>query len=1254
MSRKKSMDMHEPPSPDEGSNLRRSLQIDMKALVGDAVGNAWQVFVARTPAGDFCHPMFCMLVALDLFLLHMSISPGSRDVVLAARKGLFIIDLEAPLNVPRFLPQGGTWDVADVQWNPHLARGEYIVSTSGEKLLIWNLLLAGKTSIQHVLRSHYRAITDINWHTTDPDVVISTGIDSWLWAWDLREPEKPTMGLCDFNSAGTQVKWNRLDGNILASSHLNEVLIWDRRKGSMPLSRIPAHSAKIYGIDWSHDRRAEIVTCSLDKTIKIWDTQTSEAKVTIHTTYPVWRARDLPFGQGVLALPQRGETTLEMWAHENSEQPVERFAGHTDVVKEFVWRRGGPEGLDFQLITWSKDKTLRFWPVNTEIMQKAGATPKARAGNMEPDHRSFSHPPIGMDLPPALSAPVGNRAILAEVRAPFPMRPPRTNVSLFAQLHGKRDASEGRSTPQSPLGSNPIPITQRKGGTMTRGFGGGRSAQITTLAWLSSVKVGGKRESSSNRGSVGDNASRSRAPSVTGRPIPLAQSVLDLNGDHRTAMNEGLPGDDNSQTLQDEITSAVNKLATSKVKLEKAELTRRRTCTFGLYGPWGESTTVFIRITFTFPRDYPHAGEVPTVDLERIPLISMKTHAFILRRLRRIIQEQQGPCLEKCLRFLLFGDEDSQIGRHISMDSESSSEEDDLLAVSKTKQRGFPAPRSDKNLAEPRTSQGVFGPNGELVCFSRAPPRIVRNPMREISVAPPVSAHTAESAPHLFRSPVLLSDAVRHLAAAANDREDEAAEVRKAEEPSSILRIVTNLFLFSQQKPRRVSEPLPLQSASYALLPTRRSTVFVKDVAVVAGVDVVAAASYVLQGRDRTAVCKMNAQIANTCRRFDHARVFETLEVAFSRSCVEEDSLSLIRRAREEAILHVLDKLYRELSAQKDIQMLAILAIFLLPYTRLSRESSATCSHAATPPTKSLLPPKSGGSDYFDFSRLRYSRQLSHSQSPRRPPTTPSSPSQPMAPAMSSPASSKGSLSSLFTSYTMKQFVVGSRNTGADRAARLKCSVTEANVAGYRRSSPLLPAPEPITKSWSGNLTLLDSSPTLSSPGHERRPTFSQVVSLRSARDADKKISFHPVKKRDHDDATSQTAQLYNQLVCHILAYAEMLLAWQLPQKRSELLKLVEEDIKAAGLNTVVVDNKLDPGRIGCRQMPSSRTPSPPGRGQKQTRCSICRLRVTGLSYACTVCLHVGHVGCWEKWMNGTCASGCGCSCSVYPREECR
>jgi hypothetical protein len=90
----------------------------------------------------------------------------------------------------------------------------------------------------------------------------------------------------------------------------------------------------------------------LDKTIKVWDVnalspssavlgdEEDDPSIVINTTYPVWRARDLPFGRGVLSLPQRGETALEMFAHSDSEEPIELFEGHEDVVKEFVWRRG--------------------------------------------------------------------------------------------------------------------------------------------------------------------------------------------------------------------------------------------------------------------------------------------------------------------------------------------------------------------------------------------------------------------------------------------------------------------------------------------------------------------------------------------------------------------------------------------------------------------------------------------------------------------------------------------------------------------------------------------------------------------------------------------------------------------------------------------------------------------------------------------------------------------------------------------------
>lgn len=47
----------------------------------------------------------------------------------------------------------------------------------------------------------------------------------------------------------------------------------------------------------------------------------------------------MPFGSGILSLPQRGQTVVDMWNPSVSKDPVYTFEGHTDVVKEFVWRR---------------------------------------------------------------------------------------------------------------------------------------------------------------------------------------------------------------------------------------------------------------------------------------------------------------------------------------------------------------------------------------------------------------------------------------------------------------------------------------------------------------------------------------------------------------------------------------------------------------------------------------------------------------------------------------------------------------------------------------------------------------------------------------------------------------------------------------------------------------------------------------------------------------------------------------------------
>lgn len=58
-----------------------------------------------------------------------AVGPANRDVALGARKGLYVVDLQNPWDIPRFLPHDSAWEVADVQWNPFPARSEWVVST---------------------------------------------------------------------------------------------------------------------------------------------------------------------------------------------------------------------------------------------------------------------------------------------------------------------------------------------------------------------------------------------------------------------------------------------------------------------------------------------------------------------------------------------------------------------------------------------------------------------------------------------------------------------------------------------------------------------------------------------------------------------------------------------------------------------------------------------------------------------------------------------------------------------------------------------------------------------------------------------------------------------------------------------------------------------------------------------------------------------------------------------------------------------
>ncbi|XP_027474610.1 GATOR2 complex protein WDR59 isoform X5 [Callorhinus ursinus] len=187
------------------------------------------------------------------------------------------------------------------------------------------------------------------------------------------EPSRQLRTLfCSFAGA-SQVKWNKKNANCLATSHDGDVRIWDKRKPSTAVEYLAAHLSKIHGLDWHPDIEHVLATSSQDNSVKFWDYRQPRKYLSIlPCQVPVWKARYTPFSNGLVTVmvPQlRRENSLLLWNVFDLNTPVHTFVGHDDVVLEFQWRKQKEGSKDYQLVTWSRDQTLRMWRVDSQMQR---------------------------------------------------------------------------------------------------------------------------------------------------------------------------------------------------------------------------------------------------------------------------------------------------------------------------------------------------------------------------------------------------------------------------------------------------------------------------------------------------------------------------------------------------------------------------------------------------------------------------------------------------------------------------------------------------------------------------------------------------------------------------------------------------------------------------------------------------------------------------------------------------------------------
>ncbi|KAJ2621378.1 hypothetical protein GGI26_004160 [Coemansia sp. RSA 1358] len=339
----------------------------------------------RTPTKR--RALFASTIATDFSVRYpyaftsLSISPYGRDVILAGRAGLAVIDLESPLAPPRTIPFSSLWKISGVAWCPNVVHHGWVGTSVNQSLFIHDLAHDTDKPMR-VLKSHPMAITDIAWVPKIPSWIGTASIDPVIKIWDVRRDQKPVWYYAEWESAD-HLTFNNVHMHKMASVHRNKIALWDIRFGSSPLMTMDeAHIDNITSISWHPSKEDIIVSASRDGTVKRWCVEHNNPKEEYcHAfTYEVLSAKYLPFGEGLLVTQKSPDNHVSIIKDDPLLTYVHEFVGHTETVLGSAWRSYRDAGArsthdhDHQLITWGQDQVLRMWAVDDPVVDAIGGS----------------------------------------------------------------------------------------------------------------------------------------------------------------------------------------------------------------------------------------------------------------------------------------------------------------------------------------------------------------------------------------------------------------------------------------------------------------------------------------------------------------------------------------------------------------------------------------------------------------------------------------------------------------------------------------------------------------------------------------------------------------------------------------------------------------------------------------------------------------------------------------------------------------
>jgi WD40 repeat protein len=318
----------------------------------------------------------------DLQATALSINYTGQYLLLAGRRHLALKNLEDYSEPLKLFNRNSKFEVSCAEFaiSQHSQQFCAIATSQLIEVLKWT---ESSPILDVSLRAHTRVVTDIDWHSKHDFLLATCSIDTYTHLWDLRDYRRPVLSLSAVCISGsTQVGFNRVSGNYIATAHDGDLRIYDIRRGERPIRYITAHLNRIHGINWSHTEESNLITASQDGSVKFFDINNPRrAERIITTATPFWRARYTPpkFKDGLITIivpllsseGQDSQNSLLLWSNsKNSQTPICSFTGHKDVILDFAYRNDPYNNSDnIEIFTWSRDQTFRVFKLDKELQK---------------------------------------------------------------------------------------------------------------------------------------------------------------------------------------------------------------------------------------------------------------------------------------------------------------------------------------------------------------------------------------------------------------------------------------------------------------------------------------------------------------------------------------------------------------------------------------------------------------------------------------------------------------------------------------------------------------------------------------------------------------------------------------------------------------------------------------------------------------------------------------------------------------------